>query len=392
MKRILLFVGLAVMLASCSKEPAEVPAVPVSEPLKVNLASFTYEGLMTELSERTSLDKVILSDGTVTRTVSLTASDDLDPDQASALVFNSAERDSVDLTVTPSYAAIRMSCEGRSLAWIAYSDPQMQAAVEDRYASLTVDTKSGTPVLTRSSADGAMALDLTAMAEAMSARAEASEEGYTLPDVPELADEAATRGLYSNLFSSIASRFKPATKAVVKMPTVDIYLLKEKGANPATHEMNWQVNDAIKSLRDVEKNVKFNVHIQTVNYKGTSDANYTLSMFDYYIRLNYKGVNGIFVLCRWGGWKSNVLGMSYIGAYNVNRKSPACVISCTNAWNKYTMAHEIGHSLGAEHVKVPWYKLIGCDLMNSASSDWLSSGKHKDKNNRATIKKNLTLK
>lgn len=81
---------MAALLASCSKEPAEVPEGPASEPLEVNLTSFTYEGLMTELSERTSLDRVVLSDGIVTRTVSLTASDDLDPDQASVLVFNSA--------------------------------------------------------------------------------------------------------------------------------------------------------------------------------------------------------------------------------------------------------------------------------------------------------------
>lgn len=381
---------MAALLASCSKEPAEVPEGPASEPLEVNLTSFTYEGLMTELSERTSLDRVVLSDGIVTRTVSLTASDDLDPDQASVLVFNSAERDSVDLTVTPSYVAIRMSCEGRHRAWIAYGDPEMQAAVEDRYASLTVDTKSGTPVLTRSGAGGALALDLTAMAEAMTARAEASEEGYVLPDVPEPAGEVATRSLFSNLFSTIVSTFRPATRAVVKTPTVNIYLLKEQGANPLTHEMNWQVNDAIKSVRDVESNVRFNVHIQNINYKGTSDANYTLTMFDYYVGLKYRGVNGIFVLCRWGGWKNNTLGMSHIGAYAVDRQAPACVVSCTNSWNKHTMAHEIGHSLGAQHVKVPWYKLIGCDLMNAASSDWLSSGKHKDKGNRAVIKKALT--
>ena len=390
MKRILLFAGLVAALASCSKEPVEVPAGPASESLKVNLASFTYEGLMTELSECTSLDKVILSDGVVTRTVSLTASDDLDPCQASVLVFNSAEQDSVDLTVTPSYVAIRMSCNGRNMAWIAYGDPEMQAAVENRYASLAVDTKGGSPVLTRSSAGGAMSLDLTAMTEAMTARAEASEDGYMLSDVPELTGEVATRSLYSNLFSSIVSRFRPATKAVVKTPTVNIYLLREQGASPVTHEMNWQVNDAIKSITDVEKNVKFNVYIQDINYKGTSDANNTLALFDYYISMKYRGINGIFVLCRWGGWKSNTLGMSYIGSYSVDGQIPACVISATNAWNKYTMAHEIGHALGALHVKVPWYKLIGCDLMNSASSDWLSSGKHKDKNNRAVIKRALT--
>ena len=119
MKRLLFFAGLLSILASCSKEPQEGPQQPETKALEV--------ALMTDLSERTSLDKVVLSDGELTRSVSLTASDNLDPDQADALVFNSADADSVDLTVAPGYVAIRMTVDGRQKAWIAYPGGRRRA-------------------------------------------------------------------------------------------------------------------------------------------------------------------------------------------------------------------------------------------------------------------------
>lgn len=233
-------------------------------------------------------------------------------------------------------------------------------------------------------------LDLTAMAEAMTARAEGVlEEGYVRRRA-----RAGRRGGDPKPFLQpvLYDRFHLQARHQSRGEDADREHLPAEGAGGQSadprNELAGQRCDQVG--QGCREQCPFNVHIQNINYKGTSDANYTLTMFDYYVGLKYRGVNGIFVLCRWGGWKNNTLGMSHIGAYAVDRQAPACVVSCTNSWNKHTMAHEIGHSLGAQHVKVPWYKLIGCDLMNAASSDWLSSGKHKDKGNRAVIKKALT--
>ena len=386
MKRLLFFAGLLSILASCSKEPQEGPAQPETKALEVALNSFTYESLMTDLSERTSLGEVVLRDGDLTRSVSLTASDNLDPDQAGMLVFNSAAADSVDLTVSPGYVAVRMTVDGRQKAWIAYGDPETQEAVEDRYASLGAATKSGAAVMTRSAvAGGAMCLDLTAMAESMGS-------DYVLPDVEEVPDAVATKGFFSNLFKKVASLFKSAPKPAPKTPTIDIYLCKERGANPATHEMNWQVNDAISSLKDVQGNVKFNVHIVGCDFKGSNDADKDVTNFRNWVRNgSYRNTDGIFFLCRWGGWKG-YLGMAYVGDYDVNNDRQAYGVSCTNAWNKYTMAHEMGHNFGAQHVKAKWYQLFVADLMSDSSFDWMGSGKHKDGKNREEIKRRLTLR
>ena len=386
MKRLLFFAGLLSILASCSKEPQEGPAQPETKALEVALNSFTYESLMTDLSERTSLGEVVLRDGDLTRSVSLTASDNLDPDQADALVFNSADADSVDLTVAATYVAVRMTVDGRQKAWIAYGDPETQEAVEERYASLGAATKSGAAVMTRSAvAGGAMCLDLTAMAESMGS-------DYVLPDVEEVPDAVATKGFFSNLFKKVASLFKSAPKPAPKTPTIDIYLCKERGANPATHEMNWQVNDAISSLKDVQGNVKFNVHIVGCDFKGSNDADKDVTNFRNWVRNgSYRNTDGIFFLCRWGGWKG-YLGMAYVGDYDVNNDRQAYGVSCTNAWNKYTMAHEMGHNFGAQHVKAKWYQLFVADLMSDSSFDWMGSGKHKDGKNRDEIKRRLTLR
>lgn len=388
MKRLLFFAGLLSILASCSKEPQEGPQQPETKALEVALNSFTYESLMTDLSERTSLDKVVLSDGELTRSVSLTASDNLDPDQADALVFNSADADSVDLTVAPGYVAIRMTVDGRQKAWIAYGDPEIQEAVEERYASLGAATKSGSAVMTRSAvAGGALCLDLTAMAESMGS-------DYVLSDVEDVQDAVATKGLFSNLFKKVVGVFKPAPKPAPKTPTIDIYLCKERGANPLTHEMNWQVNDAISSLKDVQSNVKFNVHIVSCDFKGSNDLAKDLNNFrNWAQKSSYRNTEGIFVLCRWGGWGNGKLGRAYRGDYDVNNDHQSYAITCTNAWYKYCMAHEIGHNFGAEHVEMHWYDYLwNTDLMTPGDNGPFKTGKHKDAKNREEIKRRLTLR
>ena len=388
MKRLLFFAGLLSILASCSKEPQEGPQQPETKALEVALNSFTYESLMTDLSERTSLDKVVLSDGELTRSVSLTASDNLDPDQADALVFNSADADSVDLTVAPGYVAIRMTVDGQQKAWIAYGDPETQEAVEQRYASLGAATKSGSAVMTRSAvAGGALCLDLTAMAESMGS-------DYVLSDVEDVQDAVATKGLFSNLFKKVVGVFKPAPKPAPKTPTIDIYLCKERGANPLTHEMNWQVNDAISSLKDVQSNVKFNVHIVSCDFKGSNDAAKDAANFRNWVQKgSFRNTDGIFVLCRWGGWGISTLGYAYIGDYDVNNDRQSYAITCTNAWYKYCMAHEIGHNFGAEHVEMHWYDYLwNTDLMTPGDAGPFKTCKHKNAKNREEINRRLTLR
>ena len=388
MKRLLFFAGLLSILASCSKEPQEGPAQPETKALEVALNSFTYESLMTDLSERTSLGEVVLRDGDLTRSVSLTASDNLDPDQADALVFNSAEADSVDLTVAATYVAVRMTVDGRQKAWIAYGDPETQEAVEDRYASLGAATKSGAAVMTRSAAKGgAMCLDLTAMAESMGS-------DYVLPDVEDVPDAVATKGFFSKLFKKVASVFKPAPKPAPKTPTIDIYLCKERGANPLTHEMNWQVNDAISSLKDVQGNVKFNVHIVGCDFKGSDNIVNDLNNFRNWVQKgSYRTTDGIFFLCRWGGWSNGKLGRAGVGDYDVNNDRKSYGVTCTNAWYKYTMAHEMGHNFGAQHVEMKWYDYLwNSDLMCSSDSGPFKTCKHKNAKNREEIKRRLTLR
>lgn len=396
MKKSLLLAAMLALMASCSNETEVTDngaGTAGTEKTVIDLNAMTYEGVMETLAAKTELGSVEFKDGTLTRTTSLTASDATDPNQTDMLVFNSAEQDSVELAVGPAYVSVRMTVDGEMYAYLAYADDAEQQKVAEVYAQSTPATRAGAAT-TRITENGALKLNLSAMRQQM-------EENYKQTGTYEMEGSfnqpvtsgVVTRGLFSNLWKKVKSVFTPAPKPVVKTPTIDIYLMKEKGANPATHEMNWQVNDAISSLKDVENNVKFNVHIVNCDFKGTSNSTNDLRNFRSWVQNSgYRNTNGIFFLCRWGGW-SDVLGMAYVNDYNVNTDTKAYGISCTNAWNKFTMAHEIGHNFGAEHVATKWYQVFWTsDLMSASSYDWLSSGKHKDSANRNKIKANMTLK
>ncbi|WP_455592290.1 M12 family metallo-peptidase [Bacteroides sp.] len=395
MNKVFFLASALALLASCGNHDELAAPVPEQAPLSIDLLSMNYEGVMTLLSEQTSLKGVTFKDGDLTRTVGeLSALDNLDPDQAELLAFNSVNpSDSLDMSVTPDYVSVCMNRNGERIAYLTYADAARQNEIINLYEEVAPATRSGNPAVTRSADGGSFKVNLTEIAMAMEKKYEA-EGTYELPEKELSYQEpsAATRGLFSNLFKKVSSVFKAAPAPVVKTPTIDIYLLREKGSNPVTHEMNWQVNDAISALKDVQGNVKFNVHIANCDYRGSNDAGAALEGFTSWVKKSsYKNTNGIFILCRWGGWSHN-LGMAWMNDYNVNNDLKAYGVSATNAWNKFTMAHEIGHIFGADHVSPKWYQVFwSADLMASSSYDWLSSGKHKDSGNRNVIKKNLTL-
>lgn len=400
MKKVLLAAGILLALSSCSKDDRLIPNEPeqAAAPVRIDLRTLNYEGVMTLLSEQTSLKEVTFTDGEFTRTVpELVASENLDPDQAELLVFNSSNpTDSVELAVSPEYVAVRLTADSKLLAYLSYADGRQQAEVAGLYGQIAPATRSGEPLMTRSADNNSLRLDLSGIREEMKAG-----NVYELPEKElQYQSPVATRGFFSNLFKKVTQVFKPAPAPApalktlaLKTPTVNIYLLREKGSNPLTHEMNWQVNDAISALKDVQGYVKFNVSILNCDFKGSSNSKETLPNFRTWVNNSqYKNTNGIFILCRWGGWSDNALGRAYLRDYNVNNDKKAYGISATNAWNKFTMAHEIGHIFGAEHVTSKWYQIFWtADLMSPKSYDWLSSGKHKDNANRKEIKKRLTL-
>lgn len=397
MKKVFFLASALVVLAACSNDD-ELPAPsPEREPISIDLKSMNYESIMTLLSKQTSLKDVTFTDGATIRNISeLVASTNLDPRQAGVLIFNSANtEDSLDLTISPEYVAVRMNVEGKQMAYMAFADQSQQNEITGLYEETIPATRSDKSVVTRSASGESFCLDLTTVREQMKAKYVA-EGTYALPE-RELKYQtlAVTRSFISDMFQAIiAALYKDAlTQAFAPTPTIDVYLLREKGANPVYHEMNWQVNDAINSLKNIQNKVNFNVHIENCNFSGTYDSNYDIDCFRTWIKKSkYANTNGIFILCRWGGW-DNVLGRGELDSYNVNDDLKAYAISATNAWNKFTMAHEMGHIFGAQHVQTEWWQLFrGVDLMSATSYDWLSSGQHKDKNNRERIKENMTVK
>ncbi|WP_459187008.1 M12 family metallo-peptidase [Parabacteroides sp. APC149_11_2_Y6] len=392
MKKVLFAVSLLLAFTSCSKDEILPQSNENSlEPVTIDLRVMSYESVMTLLSEQTSLKDVTFTDGEFTRTVELVASDNISSGNMEQLMFTSANpADSLDLTVSPEYVAVRVTDNSELFGYIAYANEMQQQEIADLYENLVPTTRSGEAAVTRSAGNTSFKLNLTGVREVMK-----ENNVYSLPETElKYQQSEMTKGLFSNLFNKVKQAFSPAPVSVPKTPTIDIYLLREKGSNPITHEMNWQVNDAIAALKDVQSNVKFNVHIENCVFKGSNKSKDALPEFrDWVMKSQYKNTNGIFILCRWGGWNDNVLGRAYIGDYNVNNNLKAYGVSCTNAWNKFTMAHEIGHIFGAEHVEAEWYQIFwSADLMSASSYDWLSSGKHKDSTNRTEIKKRLTLK
>lgn len=394
MKKLFLLVGVIMALASCSKRAFdEQPVEPTVTTVEVDLNNFTYEELLNKLTAATDLEHVVLKDGDSSYTVSFGALTHIGSGDEPVLMLQadgSTSSHFTDLNVSPQCIAIRHYNGDEAKAWVIYSDPEMQTAVEQCYGELNTFTKSGEPAVTPG-VDGhtAMSFDLSSWGNLVATKG----SGFEIPrdaNIPELPETKASQ--YESTIEHLRAKYIPQTKA--SYPTISIWMIKESGANPLYHEMQWQVGDAQHSLTDVQWRVYTEYYTRSSDFRGSSDAESDLYRFRDWVRNGtYKDTDGVFMLCRWGGWGSGVLGIAFVGDYNVNYDRQGYGLSCTTCWYKCNMAHEVGHIFGAEHVPMKWYDyLYNSDLMCPQTGGPGKNWRHTDQNNRNYVYESMTQK
>lgn len=142
-----------------------------------------------------------------------------------------------------------------------------------------------------------------------------------------------------------------------------IWLIRHKGY-AGSHEVTWQQQDVRRMIHKINPTVKIEFYTRGSNFHATNDAYKTLDNFDKWLYENRNSGydwsefvdQDIFILISYGTYK-DIAGIAYESSYFISRKYnfQAVGLSAINPLtaNK-TLAHEIGHILGAKHTNYAW--------------------------------------
>ncbi|MEG0012393.1 MAG: hypothetical protein RR706_09560, partial [Muribaculaceae bacterium] len=297
------------------------------------------------------------------------------------LVFNSTA-DSLELMVSPAYATIRMLVDGQRLAYVAYADKVQQSEIVDFYNSAFPPADGEEPAVGNTDNGGFIRMDINAL------KSQKMPNENLINKLPAMQHQAID-AKSSDLFNKIVSSFATVQGGNDKTPVIDVYMFREKGAHNILHEIGWQVNDMVYSLKNVQPNiiVRFSVLDSDFAAKPLETAESVCNRFvQWFNKTTYKDMEGIFCLCRWGNWDNGKL--SFNGIYDVNHNNNRVFgITSTSALKYYTFAHVVGFNFGAELVET---SMMNIDLMSNQVNLW--DWKHNNKANRHALKVRLTYK
>ena len=185
---------------------------------------------------------------------------------------------------------------------------------------------------------------------------------------------------------NIATRGFPAAPK-----SVFVVCLIEQGEQVIPWELSWQLQDAVAALNDIsDKYISFDFRTiqsditMTGNNSSERVENFRQRLLAIEELSDYS--NEIFMLCRYNIVDINTAGCAYTNTFSAS--SPigqfyACGISSVAAIFPCTLAHEIGHILGAEHVND-----IN-DLMQPGNDLLQRTLLHKNEENRNKILNNI---
>lgn len=387
----LLTLLLAGTLYSCQQEEDWAAGADATSPRELNLEDFSYSDVQSLFAGNKTVGNIRFVDGGIVKKVSNleknTSFEMLEEDGApsSTYFYSGAEKDSVEVVIGKEYASIRMTVNGKQLGYVSYANADvLEAAVADIAQNATTRS-AGDALLTRSVSNTSFKMDLTEMAK--SAPEVKEDEPVEIEDSPEDADASPavqTRAAYYTQW--------PRGK------TLTIHLVRDAGNMPWEHELNWQVNDMITSIKDVRGDLNIKVWRSSTGYWASARYDALLSHFKKYCESSsfpYREASGhdIIVLVRQKSYAGYYLGQAYTNGYKLSRyNNPwAYGIAATTAFYPKTLAHEVGHILGGNHVSArPWWQFwLYDDVMVPVNNSTNMGNKHLNSGNRNRIWNNL---
>lgn len=351
MKKNLFFkiLGLAVMFTACSNEENLVmESVTFPSTVSLNLQSMGYDDLATVLSGTSNSERVVkLEDGTETWTVNLRKNEDIKVDEHGHNIdfFFGRTNDSISGVLSPNYATLRIQRHGELTSYVAYRDNKEMENVANYYQKQYLPTRS------------ALIDDIVTLQEGINTRSGKTSVKCVRINTTEAIKNNPNRYSYANLNSLIPSMTSRGSDEIQR--TISFVLLKEKDGNNLDHEIAWQISDTNTSIEFLVNSgiITPGFIVMDTEHQGFNDyAATALYDFQKFLRGSDAALGHgekVYILMRNGTWDrelgmANGLGMIHL--INPYSNFEITALSTSNSLHPYTLAHEIGHLLGAIHV------------------------------------------
>lgn len=350
-----LLFGMAMLLVACSNDDDfESKSSKADTVLSLDLQSMGYDELANVLSDVSSFEKdVILKDGAETWTVQLKQNQKvkIEEEGHSVNLFEGRAQDSLSAVLSTNYATLRIQRNGEMISYVSYKKNDVMKSVVDYY--LTQYLPNPTRAIN----------EIVTCVNNSSTRSDESEVSCIRINTTKAIESNPLRSTLKN--NCIINEHNLNTLELVNYDDnpfpveLQFILLKEKDGGALDHEISWQIESTTTSLAFLINSgfITPTYSIRDCTHKGLNSwPEAALADFQRYLK-KWDEVSGmgdkIYILMRDGEWDHGTLGAANVGIihyYKPVQNFELLALSTSSSLYPYTLAHEVGHLFGAEHV------------------------------------------